>query len=154
MLPTRPRVAARSISSSCTTPEPATATRVSCGVTLMRISSVTSELFEQLAGFVERQPHHAGVAAAQLDDEARRAPLDRVGAGLVVAFPGGRVLGNLPRGKRLESYLGARHRAFHPVLLLERDRRENLVRAAGEGGGHRGSPVPPDGLSQDAPVQP
>src|SRR5678815_1274722 len=39
MLPTRPRPLERSIRSSCTTPALITATRVSRGVTLMRISS-------------------------------------------------------------------------------------------------------------------
>src|SRR5688572_33463144 len=101
MLPTRPRLAARSISSSCTTPAPMIATRVSCGVTLIRISSLT-QLVEQLAGLVERQPHHAGIAAAQLDHEARRAPLDAVGAGLVVGLAGGHVLGDLVLGQRLD----------------------------------------------------
>ena len=38
MLPTRPRALARSMWSSCTTPCSSIATRVSCGVTLMRIS--------------------------------------------------------------------------------------------------------------------
>ena len=38
MLPTRPRALARSMCNSCTTPCSSIATRVSCGVTLMRIS--------------------------------------------------------------------------------------------------------------------
>src|SRR5438045_4374974 len=104
MLPTKPRPRARSTSSSCTTPAATTATRVSRGVTLIRISSLTAsasaplrQAFEELCGLVERQPHHARVAAAQLDDEARGASLDRVGAGLVVAFAGGDVLIDLPR---------------------------------------------------------
>src|SRR5262245_5758614 len=107
MLPTRPRLAARSMSSSCTTPEPVTATRVSCGVTLIRISSVT-QFLEQLAGLVQRQPHDPGVAAAQLDDEARRAPLDRVGARLVVALAARHVLRDLLGAELLELDLRAR----------------------------------------------
>src|SRR5688500_16538333 len=107
MLPTRPRLAARSMSSSWTTPEPVTATRVSCGVTLIRISSVT-QFFEQLAGLVERQAHHARIAAMQLHDEARGASLDRIGAGLVVRFPGRHVLRNLLGRELLEGDLGAR----------------------------------------------
>src|SRR5688500_1611953 len=96
-LPTSPRLAARSTSSSCTTPVPVIATRVSCGVTLMRISSVTQacEAFEQLRRLVERQAHHARVAAAQLDHEARGAPLDGIGTCLVVAFAGVHVLRDL-----------------------------------------------------------
>src|SRR5678816_627372 len=90
MFPTRPRLALRSIRSSCTTPEPVTATRVSCGVTLIRISSVT-QFVEELAGLEERQPHDSRVAAAQLHDKPRRAPLDGIGAGLVVALAGGDV---------------------------------------------------------------
>src|SRR6266567_732478 len=40
MFPTRPRLAARSMCSSCGTPACITATRVSCGVQLIRMSSV------------------------------------------------------------------------------------------------------------------
>src|SRR5688572_16241427 len=109
MLPTSPRLALRSTSSSCTTPEPATATRVSCGVTLIRISSLT-QLVQELAGLVQRQAHDPGIAAVQLDDEARGAPLDGVGARLVVAFPGGDVLGDLLGGQLLELHVGARQR--------------------------------------------
>src|SRR5688500_1090574 len=94
MLPTRPRLALRSMSSSCTTPAPMIATRVSCGVTLIRISSLT-EFFQQAVGLVERQAHHAGIAAAQLDHEAPGAALDRVGAGLVVALAARGVLRDL-----------------------------------------------------------
>src|SRR4051812_41340677 len=139
MLPTRPRPLERSTSSSCTTPLATAATRVSRGVTLMRISSLTcadspanGELLQQLGGFVQRQPHHAGVAAAKLDDEARGAPLDGVGAGLVVAFAGIDVLLDLLRRELLEANLRARERALDPVVVLERDRGEHLVAAARE----------------------
>src|SRR5687768_9004499 len=109
MLPTSPRLAARSISSSCTTPAPVMATRVSCGVTLIRISSLT-QLVEELAGLVERQAHHTGIAAAQLDHEARRPPLDAVGAGLVVSLAGGHVLRDLVLGQGFELHFGHRER--------------------------------------------
>src|ERR1041384_6982982 len=136
MLPTRPRPLERSTSSSCTTPAATTATRVSRGVTLIRISSLTSaalrEALEQLRRLVERQPHDARIAAAQLDDEARRAALDRVGAGLVVAFAGRHVLRDVLRAQRLEAHLGARQRALHPIVVLERDGGQHLVRAPGE----------------------
>src|SRR6185369_15320222 len=104
MLPTSPRLAERSTTSSCTWPAASTATRVSCGVTLTSISSYTlgPHALEQLRGLVQRQAHHAGEAAAQLDHELRGAPLDRVGAGLVVALAGGDVLADLVRRQRLE----------------------------------------------------
>src|SRR5688572_32053586 len=101
MLPTRPRLAARSMSSSCTTPAPVTATRVSRGVTLIRISSLT-QLVEELAGLVERQAHDARVAAAQLDHPAPGTPLDRVGARLVVALAARHVLRDIVRRKGLQ----------------------------------------------------
>src|SRR5687767_5102385 len=121
MLPTRPRLAARSMSSSCTTPEPATATRVSCGVTLIRTSSFT-QLLQQLAGLVERQAHHPRVAAVQLDDEARGAALDGIGAGLVVALAGRDVLRDLLGRELLELHLGARQRGVQVLVALERHR--------------------------------
>src|SRR6185503_10444429 len=119
MLPTRPRLAARSTSSSCTIPEATTATRVSCGLTLTRTSSM--HLFQQLRGLVERQAHHAGIAAAQLDDEPPGASLDAVRARLVVALAALDVGGDLGRGQLLEPHFGARHHAFHPVVALQRD---------------------------------
>src|SRR5688572_6409461 len=129
MLPTSPRLASRSMSSSCTTPEPATATRVSCGVTLIRTSSLT-QLVEQLAGLVQRQPHDARVAAAQLDDEAGGTALDGVGAGLVVALAGGDVEADLLLRERLQPHLRARHPGLDPVAVLERRGSEHLVGAA------------------------
>src|SRR5688572_20787761 len=121
MLPTSPRLATRSISSSCTTPAPVMATRVSCGVTLIRISSLT-QLVEEMAGLVERQPHYAGIAAAQLDHEARRAPLDAVGAGLVVRLARGHVLGDLVLGEGLELHFRHRKRDFEQLVVLDRHR--------------------------------
>src|SRR5256885_4513754 len=112
MPPTTPRLAARSIKSSCTTPAVVTATRVSWGVTLMRISSCTfafgeRDALEQARRLVQRQAHHPGIAAAQLDDEARRAPLDRVGAGLVVRLAGGEGLPDVRGAQVLELHLRA-----------------------------------------------
>src|SRR5437588_262104 len=71
MLPTSPRLAVRSMSSSCTTPAPVIATRVSRGVTLMRISSCTRSVqpLDELPGLIKRQAHYAGIAAAQMHDE-------------------------------------------------------------------------------------
>src|SRR6478735_4062491 len=161
MLPTRPRLAERSMSSSCTAPPPTTATRVSCGVTLMRISSLTplplsaplGQLVEEPAGLVERQAHDARVAAAQLDHEAGGAPLDRVGAGLVVAFAGGDVLADLVVGERLELHFRDRERALEPFALGERDRREDLVPLARERGEHFGGILAALWLAEDASVE-
>src|SRR5687767_15434267 len=122
MLPTSPRLAARSMSSSCATPAASTATRVSCGVTLMRSSSLTrADFFQKLTGFIEGQAHDAGIAAAQLDHEARGTALDGVGARLVVAFAACHVLADLLFGKRLEAHLRARQRLLQPLVVLERD---------------------------------
>src|SRR5581483_3854051 len=94
MLPTNPRPVVRSTWSSCTTPCCRTATRVSCGVTLMRISSSTAlahgtaEAGKQLAGFEQGQTHHTRVAAAQIAHERRSSPLNRIRAGLVHGFTG------------------------------------------------------------------
>src|SRR3990167_5106048 len=134
MLPTRPRLAARSTSRSCATPEPMIATRVSCGVTLMRISSFTHrpQPFQQLRCLVQRQPHRARVAAANLDDEARSAALDRVRARLVVGFPGRHVSPDFLLAELLELDLGARQRGFDALTVPERDRSEHLVAAPRE----------------------
>src|SRR5205809_5727573 len=126
MLPTSPRLALRSMGSSCTTPEPVIATRVSWGVTLIRISSVT-QFFEQLTRFVQRQAHDAGIASAQLCDESRRAALDGVGAGLVVAFAGRDILRDLFARELLELHLRARQRRFELVVAHQRDRGQHLV---------------------------
>src|SRR4029077_13851086 len=132
MFPTRPRLALRSFRSSCTTPEPVTATRVSCGVTLIRISSVT-QFVEELAGLVERQPHDTRVAAAQLHDKPRRAPLDGVGAGLVVALAGRDVLRDLLRGPLPELAFRARTRRVDALVAHQRHGGEDVVPPPREG---------------------
>src|SRR5512146_2491203 len=110
MLPTRPRLAVRSIRSSCTTPASSTATRVSCGVTLIRTSSLTRRThpLDHLGRLVQRQPHDSGIAAADGGDELRGAALDRVGAGLVVGLAGGQVLANLVFAQLAKLHHGAR----------------------------------------------
>src|SRR5258706_649719 len=137
MLPTSPRLAARSMRSSCTTPEPVMATRVSCGVTLTRMSSLTltrtvpvdvllreparrraRQPLEHLGGLEERQPHHPRVAAAQLGDEARGRALDRVGAGLVVGLAGGDLVRDLAGRELLEPHLRSRQRALEAHYTL------------------------------------
>src|SRR5690606_29133309 len=103
MLPTMPRLAVRSTCSSCTTPCCMRAARVSCGVKLMRKSSVMersakgrksggeAKTLEQCGGVEQGQAHDAGVAALEVFDEHRRAALDAVGAGLVHGLAGGDV---------------------------------------------------------------
>src|SRR5258708_12960564 len=140
MLPTSPRLAVRSTSSSCTTPARVIATRVSRGVTLMRISSGTGcvQPLDELPGLVKRQAHYAGIAAAQVHDEQGSPPLDRVGAGLVVALAAGDVLLDLLLGERLEAHIRDRDRAFQPVGLLQR------------AGGHPPVPLPDNRAPQPA----
>src|SRR5258706_16230643 len=129
MLPTRPRLAARSTSSSCRWPEESTATGVSCGLTLTRISSLTLNVHAlvQLRGLVERQPHDAGEAAAQLGDELRRAPLDGVGAGLVVALAGRDIAADLLGREGLEGDLRPRDHGLELRLVLHDDRGPHLL---------------------------
>src|SRR5258708_38418618 len=95
MLPTRPRVAERSMCSSWTTPASRTATRVSWGVMLIRISSVTkperlkhadSGPRQQSRRFGQRKTDHPRIAAFELLDENGSPPLDRIGTGLVERF--------------------------------------------------------------------
>src|SRR6476646_4849939 len=93
MLPTRPRSSSRSRCSSCTAPFSTTATRVSCGAQLMRMSCIeVGVLFlrpdvdprplEQRGRLVQRQTHDTGVAAFDPLDPGRGSALDGVGAGL------------------------------------------------------------------------
>src|SRR5919198_4037809 len=151
MLPTSPRLAARSIRSPCTPPEPVTATRVSCGVTLIRMSSVTQapKPLKQLSNLVERQAHDAGVAAAELDNKARRATLDRVRARLVVGLAGGDVLFDLVRGERLEAHLRSGERAVQMLRALQRHRRQHFMRLARQHGQHFGSLLAVGRLAKD-----
>src|SRR2546421_11712563 len=137
--------------SSCTTPSPTTATRVSWGVTLIRISSTRrSQALEQLPGLVERQAHHARIAAAQLDYEARGASLDAVRAGLVVGLTRGHIEPDLLGAERLELDLGYRERALQLVEGLERYRGQYFVRLSGERGEHVRRLLATGGLAGDA----
>src|SRR5687767_6145629 len=103
MLPTSPRSSVRSTCSSCTAPFSTTATRVSCGAQLMRMSCMedggvvmlrafSSEpdlrLSQQLGRLVQRQTHDTGVAALDAADPGGRAALDRIGAGLAEGLAG------------------------------------------------------------------
>src|SRR5258706_15747369 len=161
MLPTRPRLAARSMSSSCTWPAASTATRVSWGVTLTSISSVTllaklsslmhgSHALEQLRGLVERQPQDPGEAAVQSHHELRGAALDRISAGLVVAFAGRDVLADLLGRQRLEIDLGYRNHALELRFVLDRNRRQHLVPGSRQRREHVGRLAPVGRLAEDA----
>src|SRR5690348_2950890 len=101
MLPTNPLPVSRSTCNSCATPCWITATRVSCRVTLIRISSLTTgmsqqrrapEFAEQLVGLEQRQPHHAGVAPVDGSNEDSPAALNGIGTRLVERFAAGHVL--------------------------------------------------------------
>src|SRR5258706_3911514 len=129
MFPTRPRLAVRSTTISCTCPAPITATRVSCGVTLIRISSVIerSERLQQLRGLEERQADDAGMAAADLAHEHCGAALDGVGAGLVVALAARHVVADLLRRDLAKLHLRSRQRGFQALPLLQGHGREHLV---------------------------
>src|SRR5437764_2209403 len=95
MLPTLPRSSVRSMCSSWTAPFSTTATRVSWGAQLIRMScivrssavpvsgpDVDARPLEQRGRLVQRQAHDTGVAALDLLDPGGCAALDRVGAGL------------------------------------------------------------------------
>src|SRR5438093_5043774 len=118
MLPTNPRALARSTCSSCTTPCSSIATRVSCGVTLMRISCVIdrpsqhveTDAFQKLRSLVQRQSHHAGVAAVDVADECCGAALHCVTARLVERFSRGNVVLHLVVAKRAKRHAVARYR--------------------------------------------
>src|SRR5258706_8653031 len=135
MWPTSPGFAARWMCSSCGTPACMTPTRVSCGVQLIRMSSVMRralELLDELRGLVERQPHDARVAAVELGDEGRGAALDRVGARLVgrlAALDVGFELG--PR-ELAETHPALAHELLGAGLGSDRDRGQHAVLASRE----------------------
>src|SRR5262249_13697556 len=131
MLPTRPRAEARSTCTSCVTPCSITATRVSCGVTLMRISSVAAmatrdlgskhgnvEPLQELGVFRQRQSHDTGIAAFYPGNERRGAALNRIRARLVVRLAACDVEPDL--GVRELAKPHARDRDLRFNLLLER----------------------------------
>src|SRR6056297_2005000 len=106
----RPRRAARSMKISCSTPFSSTAARTSRGVTLIRISSpialslplgcrqgqqIDARGSQQLPGLVQRQSHHAGIAALESAHEQRTEALDGITAGLVPGLASGPVLPHL-----------------------------------------------------------
>src|SRR5437868_6853321 len=145
MLPTRPRLAARSTTSSCTWPAVSTATRVSCGVTLTRISSLMGfscggvpDPLEQLRRLLQRQSDYAGKAAAQLGDKARRPALDAVGPCLVLPFAACHVRGDFLIVERFEPDFRNRDRAFDAGAETHRERRQHLVQPSGKRAEHFG----------------
>src|SRR5207244_13645915 len=86
MLPTSPRADERSMCNSWTTPCSSMATRVSCGVTLIRISWLIAvrsqdgkaDACEDLGHLEQRQPHHPRIAGLQLLNERSSLALDGV----------------------------------------------------------------------------
>src|SRR6185312_6127781 len=162
MLPTRPRALDRSTWSSCTTACSSTATRVSCGVTLIRISlarssrasaansgagrpfTVASSEYatpgarQQRRGLRERQAYDARVAAVDALDERGGETLHRVRAGLVERLAGADVARDLVAGERRELDARHRHRERDVVAVAQRDAGHDLVRAAREARQHLG----------------
>src|SRR5882762_9098402 len=143
---TRPRRLVRSMWISCTTPLSSMAARVSRGAMLTRISMLTglrsraravppvrhARGTQQLRRLEQRQTHDSRVAAAQVLDEHRGAPLDRVPAGLVTR------LARVPVGAAFgategpEAHLARAQAEAHRAVSRERHGREYLVRAPGE----------------------
>src|SRR5574341_968582 len=138
MFPTRPRPLVRSTCSSWTTPCSMRATRVSCGLTLMRISSFIAGALdgrvadprEQPAGLEQRQADDPGVAAGDGPDEHGSPPLDRIGAGLIERLPRRYVLPDIGVGQFSERDVGAGYRHFDLLVELDRDTRMDLMHLA------------------------
>src|SRR3990167_3094372 len=103
MLPTSPRSSVRSRCTSCTAPCSTTATRVSWGAQLIKMSwlmgivclefcvlAVSDQPHtgrtEHLRRLVRRQAHDARITATDVAGPKRRVALDRVGAGLAHGF--------------------------------------------------------------------
>src|SRR5258706_14059772 len=115
MLPTRPRSSARSMCSSCTAPFSTTATRVSCGAQLMRMSCMSgtrlalseanARALQQLRRLEERQTHDTGVASVDALDPGRDAALDRVGAGLAERLAAGDIAVDVGRRDPREAHV-------------------------------------------------
>src|SRR5207342_2318502 len=118
-LPTTPRRLARSMCSSCNMPFSTSATRVSRGVTFIRISSDTlapsdrGELPQQHPCLVHRQSHHTAVAALDAGDEGAGTALDAIGPGLAAPFAAGHVGGDIGIRKLAEI-----HRRLRQQVLL------------------------------------
>src|SRR5262245_48948570 len=149
MFPTRPRLAERSTCSSCGTPDCMTATRVSWGVQLMRMSSgmggtgrasredtTESEFLEELRGLVERQAHHAGVAAVELGDDRLPAALHDVPARLVARFAARDVGFDVGVRELGEAHPRLAQDELEALVELHRDRGEHAVLAPREQAQH------------------
>src|SRR3990167_5291710 len=110
-----PRLLLRSIYRSCTTPSCITATRVSCGVTLIRISSLILfglwnriiKVPQQLDGFKQRQTHHTGIAAGKMLDKRAGTSLYTITASLVSIFMGKQIAVDALFVKRGKAHRGS-----------------------------------------------
>src|SRR5258706_494206 len=91
-----------------------------------------SEFAEQLAGFVERQPHDAGVAALEPRDEGTRASLDGVRARLVERLPRLYVRRDARVVEEREGHQRFAYRQLQALLEGECDRREHAMLRARE----------------------
>ena len=102
-----------------------------------RLLPARPQCLQQLRGLVQGQAHHTGVAAADVFDEQRTAPLDGVAAGLALRFAGFPVCGSLRRRDVPHGYIGATQRLDHAGRRWhQRHGRHHLVGASGQRGQH------------------
>src|SRR4249919_1404972 len=129
--------------SSCSMPFSTSATRVSRGVTLIRISSdksclpcgaclrEQSEFAQQPGGLEHGQAHDCGMAAGKMGDETTGATLDAVGAGLAHGFAGGDVAGDGGIVEFGETHLRFAGGVFLAVGADQPDGGDHAMRAVG-----------------------
>src|SRR5580700_3513636 len=109
MLLIKPRRLVRSRNTSCSTPFSTSAARASWLFALIRISLPIDRAsacdapqrharrLEQLGGFIQRQTHHRGIAAAQAGDEYGTTPLNGISTRLVARLSGMPIVARLRR---------------------------------------------------------
>src|SRR6266508_6264374 len=139
MLPTSPRADERSMCNSWTTPCSSMATRVSCGVTLIRISWLIAvrsqhgkaDACQDLGHLEQRQPHHPRIAALQVLNERSGLALDGVTAGLVERLAGRDVTLDLVVRDCAKGHVRSRHGLRNLSLPADGDRRDDVMSAPG-----------------------
>src|SRR5215470_11122506 len=144
MFPTSPLALARSMCSSCTTPCSSIATRVSCGVTLIRISLLISqnrktEPRQKLGRLEQRQAHHSRVASLQVPDEGSRLALDRVAARFVERLARGDIALDLVLWNGAKGHPRRRDRERDLRFPAHCDGGDDVVRPVRQRGQHRHS---------------
>ena len=91
-----------------------------------------ADLGQDLGGFVERQAHYTRIAALDVTNEDRGAPLDGVTPCLVEGFSGGDIALYLVARERAEADLRSGHGLHDLSIPADSDRGDHLVRASGE----------------------